>query len=100
MYLLLRGGVSVLVLLLHLVAALHQQCAGGGDGEHQRPTQGQVVGQHADLDVSSRHQKGGSYDQDQGNDGDSNVGRNVFLGNILLEKNCIWFIFFWIFLVL
>ena len=86
MILLLRGGVSGLVRGLLLAATFQKQRAGGGDGEHQCPAQSQVVGQYANLPVGSRHQKGGSYDQNQGNDGDSNVNRNVFLCIILLEK--------------
>ena len=70
----------------HLMVALQQQRAGSGDGEHRGPAQGQIVGENADLNVGGGHQESGSDDQDQGNDGDDDLNRDVFLDNVLLKK--------------
>lgn len=82
----------------HLMVTLQQQRAGSGDGEHRGPAQGQIVGENADLNVGGGHQESGSDDQDQGNDGDDDLNRDVFHDNVLLKKvvcDVVGFSLFW-----
>ena len=89
-----------LAVVEQLVGTLQQQRTGGGDGEHDGPAQGQVVGQDADLSVGSGHQESGSNDQRQGNDGDSDLNRDVLHDNVLLKKLYVMCLFFLCFGVL